>query len=153
MGTRYQGSKSERDALDAFIKLMRCSDAVAARLAVETRAHDLTPSQFGVLEALLHLGPLHQNELGRKLLKSSGNITVVIDHLEASGLVRRQRDKQDRRYITVSLTPAGRRLISRVFPLHVQAIVSEMGGLNQAELRQLSRLCRKLGRQADGQDG
>ena len=47
---------------------------------------------------LLHLGPMHQRELGRKLLKSSGNITLVVDNLEKRGLVRREREREDRRF-------------------------------------------------------
>ena len=67
----------------------------------------LTESQFGVLEALLHLGPLHQRELAEKILRTNGNVTLVVDHLEKRGLVRRERGSADRRYIKVHLTDAG----------------------------------------------
>ena len=68
---------------------------------------DLTESQFGTLEALYHLGPLCQGEIGQKILKSSGNMTMVVDNLEKRGLVQRQRSQQDRRQIEVSLTRPG----------------------------------------------
>jgi MarR family 2-MHQ and catechol resistance regulon transcriptional repressor len=106
----------------------------------------LTPSQFGVLEALHHLGPLSQSEICGKLLKSGGNITLVIDNLEARNLVRRGRSPSDRRVVTVSLTDAGRELIERIFPEHVRAIVEEMGVLTADEQETLGRLCRKLGK-------
>jgi MarR family 2-MHQ and catechol resistance regulon transcriptional repressor len=102
-------------------------------------------SQFGTLEALLHLGPLCQCDLSKKLLKSSGNVTMVVDNLEKRGLVERQREGEDRRFVTVHLTEEGRRLISEIFPDHVTAIVDEMSILTGPEQEELGRLCRKLG--------
>ena len=145
MGTHFNGTAKQRRALDAFIKLMRCADAVTGRLAGSFRAGGLTQSQFGILEALLHLGPMHQKELGRKLLKSSGNITVVVDHLEQRGLVRRRQDRNDRRFTTISLTAAGRRLIDQAFPIHVELIIEEFSRLSILEQEQLAAICRKLG--------
>lgn len=134
-------------ALNVFIKLMRASESVMSRLSRSLSEADLTPSQFGTLEALLHLGPMCQAELGRKQLRSSGNITMVVDNLEKRGLILRKRDARDRRYITVHLTPGGRRLISTVFPRHLKAIVGEMKVLTLAEQKQLEALLRKVGLQ------
>jgi MarR family 2-MHQ and catechol resistance regulon transcriptional repressor len=116
----------------------------------EVDAHGLTPSQFGALESLHHLGPMSQKELGRKLLKSSGNITMVVDNLEKRHLVRRERCREDRRVVTVSLTEEGRRLIAGILPGHVQEIARRMAALSPAELEELRRLCRVLGRAARG---
>src|SRR5437879_1514833 len=102
MGTHHEGTRAEVRALDALVKLMRAADSVSARLAETITGAGLSESQFGVLEALYHLGPLCQREIAVKLLRSSGNITLVIDNLEARGLVRRERQQEDRRYITVS---------------------------------------------------
>src|SRR5262245_19850379 len=113
MGTRYQGNKEEVRALNSLIKLVRAANSVNARLSHTMAEADLTESQFGVLESLLHLGPLHQCDLGEKLLRSSGNITMVVDNLEKRGLVERRREKEDRRFVKVHLTDAGRKLISR----------------------------------------
>jgi MarR family 2-MHQ and catechol resistance regulon transcriptional repressor len=147
MGTRHQGTAEEVRALDAFIKLIRCGDSVSARLAGSLTDAGLTDSQFGVLEALYHVGPLHQCDLGQKLLKSGGNITTVVDNLEKDGLVRRERGVADRRFVTVHLTAEGRRLVKRVFPEHLRRIVKEMGILTAGEQETLGRLCKILGRQ------
>lgn len=147
MGTHHRGTKEEVRSLNAFIKLMRAADSVSARLSSQITAAGLTESQFGTLEALYHLGPLHQRQLGEKLLRSGGNVTLVVDNLEKRGLVRRERGLEDRRFITVHLTDEGRRLIGRAFPRHVARIVEEMGVLTPAEQEELGRLCRKLGRQ------
>ena len=145
MPTHYRGSAQERAALDAYIKLMRAADSVTARLDPLMRAADLSFGQFGALEALLHRGPLCQRDLGRKLLRSGGNITVVVGNLARRGLVRRHRGPQDRRFVTVTLTDKGRRLIGGIFPRHVRHVVRELGALSPPEQAELGRLCRQLG--------
>jgi len=145
MPTHYRGSAQERAALDAYIKLMRAADSVTARLDPPMRAAELTFGQFGALEALLHRGPLCQRDLGRKLLRSGGNITVVVGNLARRGLVRRHRGPQDRRFVTVTLTDKGRRLIGGIFPRHVRHVVRELGVLSPPEQAELGRLCRQLG--------
>ena len=146
MPTHYKGKPEERLALDTFIKLTRATDLFLSRLFEHGTLENLTPSQFGVLEALYHLGPLCQGELSQKLLKSTGNMTMVVDNLEKHGLVRRTRSREDRRMVSIQLTPQGQELIERVFPQHVQAILKEMSVLTPEEQAELSRLCRKLGR-------
>ena len=149
MPTHYSGTPQETLALNTFIKLTRATESLLTRLGHCGSLHGLTTSQFGVLEALYHLGSLSQSELGEKLLRSGGNITLVIDNLEKQGLVQRQRDAKDRRLVNVSLTPAGEALISRVFPEHLNAILAEMSALSPQEQEQLGRLCRKLGKKED----
>lgn len=145
MTTRWDGSKRERRALDAYIKLRRAAESLGARLSHIFTTAGLTESQFGVLEALLHLGPLCQADLARKILKSGGNMTMVVDNLEKRQLVRRERDQRDRRFCTVHLTDAGRDLIAALLPQHVGAIVQELSTLTAAEQDELGRICRKAG--------
>jgi MarR family 2-MHQ and catechol resistance regulon transcriptional repressor len=146
MPTHYKGTRAEQRALNALIKLERASSAVGSDLAGIVAAAGLTESQFGVLEELLHLGPLHACDLAAKLLRSSGNLTLVLDNLEKRNLVRRERGTVDRRFITVHLTDAGRTLIEELFPRHVAAVVARFGILSASEQETLARLCRKLGR-------
>jgi MarR family 2-MHQ and catechol resistance regulon transcriptional repressor len=145
MGTHYQGTLAEQRALDVYIKLSRAAEAVNTRVNHHLKAEKLTISQFGVLEAIYHLGPMHQNRLAEKILKSSGNLTLVIDNLEKRGFVTRERDPQDRRCMTVHLTEAGRTLIESIFPRHVGIVVQEINVLTREEQNQLAALCRKLG--------
>ena len=147
MGTHYQGTAAEQRALDTYIKLMRAVESVTSRVNQHLTQKRLTVSQFGVLEALLHLGPMNQGVLGEKILKSSGNMTLVIDNLEKRGLVRRDRSEQDRRCITVSLTDEGERLIHAIFPQHVAQITEQLAVLSVDEQQTLGRLAKKLGLQ------
>ena len=132
-------------ALNTYTKLVRAAESVTARTSRVMTAANLTLSQFGVLEALYHKGPLCQRDIAAKILKSTGNMTLVIDNLEKSGLVRRVRDNEDRRFLTIHLTEAGTGLIARVFADVEAAIVAEMSPLTAPEQETLGELCKKLG--------
>jgi MarR family 2-MHQ and catechol resistance regulon transcriptional repressor len=136
----------EKAALDAYIKLTRAVGAMEARLARKNTMGDLTTSQFGVLESLYHLGPMRQGQISAKLLKSGGNMTLVVDNLRKQGLVTRERDQDDRRKVVVSLTEAGRELVAGLLPGHVAAIVDELSVLSAEEQAVLGNLCRRLGK-------
>lgn len=135
-------------ALDAYIKLMRAAESVTAR-AHTVLGGDLTLTQFGVLEALFHRGPLCAGALAQKILKSAGNLTLVLANLERDGLVARERDASDARRWIIELTPAGRERIATLFPLVATSLTSEFSRLSSAEQAMLAELCKKLGRAPD----
>ena len=145
MGTKYQGTEAEVQALDTYIKVTRAAQSIMNRAMQHLGESNLSPSQFAVLEALYHLGTLSQVELAQKLLLSTGNITTVIQNLEKRDLVCRQRSINDQRYMQVSITEAGRNLISDIFPAHVAGIVEIMNVLSPEEQETLAQLSRKLG--------
>ena len=147
MPTHFEGSQEERRALNAYIKLTRAAEAVNDYVNAHLRDYKLTVSQFGVLEAIYHLGPMQTGELGHKILKSSGNMTLVIDNLEKRELVQRQPRTDDRRCIDVQLTEAGESLIKEILPKHVAGVVSTFNVLSPKEQKQFGRLCRRLGLQ------
>lgn len=144
-----QNDKSPYRALNTYTKLMRAAESVTVRTSRVMAAAGLTISQFGVLEALYHKGPLCQRDIAAKMLKSSGNITLVIDNLEKSGLVRRERARDDRRYFTIQLTPSGSATIAVVFDQVATAISREMAVLDESEQELLGTLCKKVGLQGE----
>ena len=146
MSSHYHGNQTEKRALSAFICLTRANESINPLIHAQLRSENLTGSQFGVLEALLHLGPLTQNEICRKVLKTSGNMTLVIDNLEKNGFVIRTRRSDDRRCNQIELTDKGRRLIERIFPKHAKRIRDVFSVLTDEEQEELTRLCRKLGK-------
>jgi MarR family 2-MHQ and catechol resistance regulon transcriptional repressor len=145
MGTHYNGSKKEMRALDSYIKLMRAADTINSSVNLSLSKFGLTESQFNVLDALFHLGPLSQKELGYKLLKSGGNITLVIDNLEKDAYVERRRGKEDRRIFFVHLTKEGRKKLEEILSVQVILITNEMNRLSKTEQIELQRLCKKIG--------
>ena len=145
MPTHFTGSRAETRALDTFIKLTRCTNSLLARLAERSSIGELTYSQFAVLEALYHLGPMTAGDVSQKILKSGSNLTLVVDNLERDGLVRRERDSKDRRVVHVHLTEAGKGKVEAVLPGHVATLVDEFKVLSAREQELLGELCKKLG--------
>ncbi len=142
-----QPPRSQRRlALVTYVKLMRAANSArnfASRSLVGT---GLTLTQFAVLEALYHLGPMSLSDIAQKVLTTGGNLTMVVGNLEKQGLAKRQRSPEDRRVLIVVLTAKGRSLIRQVFPRHAAAIVEFLGVLTPEQQEELGELCRKLGR-------
>lgn len=143
--TTAYGSAAEA-ALGLWVKLSRAYgtfDRIAKR---DIARYELTEPQFAVLEALGHLGPMKHCDLSRKMLVTGGNTSLVIDNLEKAGLVRRERDQDDRRSVHVHLTPRGQERFAEIFPQHAEAITAAASVLTRKEQEDLSRLLKKLGR-------
>ncbi|MGM0432896.1 MAG: MarR family winged helix-turn-helix transcriptional regulator [Spirochaetota bacterium] len=146
--------ESKQPALQAYIKLMRAVESVNHRIEwQEPLKRRVTISQFAVLEALYFHGPMKQVEIARKVLKTPGNLTMVIDNLVKSALVSRRPSKEDRRANTIELTAEGEEVISQVFPHVAEAIAKTFSVLDAHELSELSKLLKKLGRAEKSQDG
>ncbi|MBP7284536.1 MAG: MarR family transcriptional regulator [Leptospiraceae bacterium] len=146
MGTKYKGSSDDILSLNTFICLARAADSINNRLNSRISSYNLTISQFGILEALYHMGSMCQKQLSDKILKSTANITTVIDNLEKRALVKRIRQETDRRYITVELTEKGKKLIQDIFPEHVKYINEELSILSAEEKLKLKTLCKIVGK-------
>jgi MarR family 2-MHQ and catechol resistance regulon transcriptional repressor len=133
-------------ALRLWIALARCYGTFARAAAARIQEYGLTTPQFGVLEALYHLGPLPLGELAEKLLVTGGNITYVMDRLEEQGLVVRDRSSQDRRVVLARLTDAGESLVAELFPRHAAAIAELASELEPDEQEALRDLLKRLGK-------
>jgi MarR family 2-MHQ and catechol resistance regulon transcriptional repressor len=136
---------SVETAVAAYVKLLRATRSVLGRVERRLTAHGLTPTQLGVLEAILHKGPQTHRDLGRRVLTSAANMTDVIDKLAARGLVVRRRSPDDKRQVRVDLTECGRELIQELFPRHANDIALAMAGLSSEQLETLGALLRDLG--------
>jgi len=112
----------------------------------------LTLTQFAVLEALYHLGPMSLSDIAQKVLTTGGNLTMVVGNLEKQGLAKRQQCPEDRRLLIVALTAKGKSLIRQAFSRHAAAIVEFLSVLSPEQQAQLGDLCRKLGRQEAERD-
>lgn len=123
--------------------------------AVEIYAHQgieglgLGVTDFAVLEALLHKGPLLINTLGKFVLLTSGSMTAAVDRLEQRGLVERRNDPDDRRTRFVHLTAKGNKLIKRAFVHHETEIEQLMSALTDEERKQLASSLMKLRKAAE----
>lgn len=133
------------EALRLWVTLARAHSAIAAHATDDAARHGLTLAEFGILEALFHLGPMLLGEVQRRILVSSGGITFLVDRLTDKGLVERRNCPEDRRSRYAALTPRGEALVAEIFPQHAAVIERAMSGLSTDELRLAGELTRTLG--------
>jgi MarR family 2-MHQ and catechol resistance regulon transcriptional repressor len=145
MGTKYKGTKREVNALNSLIKITRAADSIRSRILSAIDTTGITESQYYVMDTLYHSGPLTQKNIGEKVFRSGGNITLVIDNLEKLGYAKRVRGKEDRRYFSIHLTKAGTKIMGKIFPKFLKAVTDEMSGLSDEEHNELQRLSKKIG--------
>jgi len=135
-----------------FLVLWKAARAVQAYAEKSITESALCGSDFGVLEALLHKGPLPVNEIGKKILLTSGSITVAVDRLEKRGLVERRAHGTDRRARIVHLTKEGRKLITRAYAQHAADLEQlASASLTTTERATLISLLKKIGYKAAAQ--
>jgi MarR family 2-MHQ and catechol resistance regulon transcriptional repressor len=139
-------AKSGREpATHVWIVLWKASHAVGQNAERGISALGLGPSDFAVLEVLLHKGPQPVNTIGKKVLLASASITAAVDRLESKRLVRRAADARDLRARLVQLTQTGRQLIKRAFQQHAIDMEETMAVLGSNERTELVRLLKKVG--------
>ncbi len=135
----------QRRALVTYVKLMRAANAARNFASRSLNGTGVTLTQFAVLEALYHLGPMSLSDIAQKVLTTGGNLTMVVGNLEKQGLAKRQPSPEDGRVLIVVLTAKGKALMRQIFPRHAAAIVEFLSALSPHEQAQLGDLCRKLG--------
>ena len=142
-------SLSGESGVHVFLVLWKAARAVESYAQISVTDLEIGGSDFAVLEAVLHKGPLPVNGIGKKVLLTSGSITVAVDRLERKGLVERRAHGTDRRARIVHLTKEGRTLITRAYRQHaadLERLVS--ASLTLKERAALIRLLKKIGYQA-----
>ena len=144
-GVSTTSDRKQDAALKLWVVLARSFNAVSVRLNEDIARHELTPTEFAILEVLYHKGPLLLGEVQRKILVTSGGITYLVDRLVEKGLVKREECAEDRRARYAVLTPAGTALIRKIFPQHAVAIEKAVSGLSTTEQREAVQLLKKLG--------
>lgn len=132
-------------ALQLYIALSRASQWVNAHADRDIKRFGMNRTEFGVLELLYHKGSQPIQQIGSKVLMSSGNITYVVDKLEQKGFVVRKTSTEDRRSIYAEITDEGCAFIEKVFPGHAEIIVQAVAGLTAEEQAEAARLLKKLG--------
>ena len=127
-----------------YVKLVRTAEALHSEVSRGLMVEGLTASQFSALKVLRLHGPLAQRDIANYLLKTGGNITVVVDNLEKQGLVTRIRDTEDRRFVFVRLTLAGESLFARLYQPHLDRIRETMQPITDMDLTVLLNLLEQL---------
>ena len=132
-------------ALRLWVVLSRAANAVAKHAEADIARHGIGMTEFAILEALYHKGPLLLREVKEKILISGGGVTYVVDKLVEKGLVERRACSEDRRATYAALTPEGEALIGRIFPEHARCLAHALSGLTPDEKDAATALLKRLG--------
>ena len=141
--------KDAPTAVHAWLLMMKAMQAITRYALANFEESGLGLSDFAVLEALLHKGPLPVNVIGPKVNLTPGSISVAVDRLVAKGLVSRAESSQDRRVRIVTLTPRGKSVIIPVFRAHAATMEKVFSGLSRDEMRQFEQQLKRIGKQAE----
>ena len=136
------------DALNLYIALSRAYQAIVRHDERDVARHGLNLTEFAVLELLYHKGPHPLQQIGNKILITTGTITYVINKLERKGFLYRKPCELDRRKIYAVLSEQGQRLVQTIFPDHARNLEFALGGLDAAEQQTAATLLKKLGHEA-----
>jgi MarR family transcriptional regulator, 2-MHQ and catechol-resistance regulon repressor len=154
---RFNARRNPRDretdldrsaTLHLVIALGRALKEIGKWVRPQLACQGLGVTEFAVLEVLYHKGPLPLGEIRDQILVTGPSTTYIVKKLEQRGLMRRRPSGEDQRVVFGELTPAGRKLIGRVFPAHVERLRRAMAGLSVQEKRTAGHLMRKLARHA-----
>jgi MarR family 2-MHQ and catechol resistance regulon transcriptional repressor len=142
-------NESDRaETLKLVIALGRALQAMERQVRPHLVESGLALTEFGVLEALYHKGPLRLGEIRDRILVTGASTTYVVKKLEERGLMRRRDCAEDSRVVLGELTAKGRALIEEVFPVHVNLLQQATAALTVSQKREVTRLLRTLSRHA-----
>ncbi|GAA0133774.1 MarR family transcriptional regulator [Paenibacillus sp. YSY-4.3] len=137
-------------SLKLFVVLSKAYKTIMDQAIKDMKQRGLSPSEFTILEVLYNKGRIPLQQIGDKILITSGSVTYNIDKLVQKGLLRRVPCEQDRRVIYAEITAAGTELFERIFPDHSEFVHSKLGGLSHEEKLEAIELLKRLGKGAEG---
>jgi MarR family 2-MHQ and catechol resistance regulon transcriptional repressor len=141
-------AQSIQEPEHVWLVMMKAMRALTRYAAAGIEETGLGLTDFGILEALLHKGPLPVNTIGPIVDLTPGSISIAVDRLFAKGLVSRVESGEDRRVRIVDLTPRGKDLIAPAFRKHSGQMRKVFCELSPAELRGLEVALKKVGKRA-----
>ena len=141
-------AKKDSDPVHCWLVWRKAHEAAHDYLYRGIAETGISDTDFRVLEALLHKGPLPVNTIGPKVHLTPGSISVAVDRLLERGLVSRAESPDDRRVRVVALTKNGKDLIVPVFRKHSAEIAGVFADANPRELQILESVLKKAGKRA-----
>lgn len=135
-------------AENAFLSLVRTTRALLREVEVLLSQHGLTGAQYNVLRILRCAGERGScgREVAGKLMTAEPDITRLLDRMEKRGLISRQRDKIDRRFVTACITPSGLQILAALDAPVAELHRRQFENLSTAELKQLTATSDKVWR-------
>ncbi|MFD0620108.1 MarR family winged helix-turn-helix transcriptional regulator [Paenibacillus sp. GCM10027629] len=137
-------------SLKLLVVLSKAYKTIMDSVSKDIRTYDLSPSEFGILEVLFTKGRIPLQQIGEKILITSGTMTYNIDKLVKKGWIARIPSHEDRRVIFAELTAQGQEFFGQIFPQHADRIHELMGGLSQTQKEEAIEMLKLLGKGANG---
>ena len=124
---------------EAALSISRTAAVLEHHVSQALKAHGLTPSQYNVLRILRGAGPegLCRNEVGTRLVTQVPDVTRLLDRMEDTGLISRQRGAEDRRYVTTRITRKGLELVDSLDQPMRDLLQARLGHVSKKSLRAL----------------
>lgn len=131
--------------LKAVAIMLRATHSLENVLKIDIESYDINTTEFGVLEYLYHKGKQPMANIGKKLLMANSSMTYVIDQLNKKKHVTRVKNPNDKREITIELTPSGKAFFESIFPNHKDTVKKVFNILSTEELVTMTTLLKKIG--------
>jgi len=148
IGFRFFMAQGVQEPVHVWLVMMKAMRALTKYAAADIEETGLGLTDFGVLEVLLHKGPLPVNTIGPTVDLTPGSISIAVDRLFVKGLVSRVESAEDRRVRIVALTPRGKDLIVAAFRKHSGQMKRLFSELSPEELRGFEVALKKVGKRA-----
>lgn len=145
----FESPEVQAEALHLFRILLKAGRALEAHSQLSVESTGLCPTDFYILEALFHKGPMAAGVVAQRVLITLGSMSTALDRLERKGLVERRMHGADKRTRMIYLTEKGRDLVAGTFPAHALALTKAMSGLTLDEMKEAAELLKRLGKFAD----
>ncbi len=130
--------EQEKTVLRLWLLLRRVGDALNLCLDLMYSKYGITNEQSGVLGAIKSRGPLRPSDLASILERSPNSISMLVDRMVKANLVKRTRDRKDRRVVFVTMTDRGRQAIDPAVPEGWQLIHKVLSPLSYDQQRGLA---------------
>jgi MarR family transcriptional regulator, organic hydroperoxide resistance regulator len=124
---------------ETHLSIQRTAAELEHEFETAMKPHGITATQYNVLRILRGAEPagLCRNEIGSRMLRRVPDVTRLLDRLEDTRLIVRERGGDDRRFVTTRITPAGLKLLSDLDPVVDALHTARLGSLGEARLRSL----------------
>jgi MarR family transcriptional regulator, 2-MHQ and catechol-resistance regulon repressor len=132
--------------LKSLTILFRAQATLERLIQEDVKRNGLSATEFGVLEALYHLGPQPVQSLTGKILIAPSSMSYVLTQLKEKGWVVQTPDAMDKRVKNVALTFDGKTKMDEIYPLHEQALRERFDRLSETEEQELQRLLKTIGK-------
>jgi DNA-binding MarR family transcriptional regulator len=124
---------------EAHLSILRTAAELEHAMEAALKPHGITATQYNVLRILRGAGPggLCRHEIATRMLRRVPDVTRLLDRMEDLRLVGRQRDGDDRRFVTTRVTAAGLKSLAALDPVVDHLTDAQVGHLGDARLRTL----------------